>query len=150
MSSSPPRLSSQRVQANGTLGGDVVGVEAGPLLAFVLEPVRPNPARGGALSVQFSLAGDGPATLELLDVAGRRIASRDVGAFGAGRHTVNLGEGVHVAPGVYLVSLRQGLERACDAGLGDGAANASSGTLASVGTPATGAPSVPLAWMRWA
>jgi hypothetical protein len=62
----------------------------------------PNPARHG-LIVSFSLPASEKATLELLDVTGRRIRSRDVGTLGAGRHVVNLGGSV--PPGFYLVRL---------------------------------------------
>jgi hypothetical protein len=74
-------------------------------LAFALDPVRPNPSRGGALTVRFSLPTDAPARLELLDVAGRRIASHDVGA---GQHTIDFGAGQRLEPGLYLVRLTQG------------------------------------------
>jgi len=43
-------------------------------------------------------------------VAGRRVASRDVGSFGPGRHQLELREAL--AAGVYLVRLSQG-GRAC-------------------------------------
>jgi hypothetical protein len=80
-------------------------VLAGPRLTFALDPVRPNPSRGGTLTVRFSLPTDAPARLELLDVAGRRIASHEVGV---GQHTLDLGAGQHLAPGLYLVRLTQG------------------------------------------
>ena len=80
-------------------------------LAFALEPVRPNPARGGPLTVHFTLASASAASLELLDVAGRRISGREVGSLGAGHHALDLGEGRRLAPGLYLVCLRQGASR---------------------------------------
>ncbi len=83
------------------------GVEDGPV-AFALDGVRPNPARGRALSVAFALPTAAPAKLELLDVSGRRIAVRDVGALGAGRHTVNLSESGAVPSGLYWARLTQG------------------------------------------
>ena len=55
--------------------------------------------------VRFSLPGGAPARLELLDVAGRRIAPHEVGA---GQHTLDLGEGHRLAPGLYLVRLTPG------------------------------------------
>ena len=91
-----------RIQVFGYPGAEVPGAGS---LSFALEPVRPNPARGGELAVRFSLPTDAPARLELLDVAGRRVASREVGA---GRHTLDLGEGQHLAAGLYLVRLTQG------------------------------------------
>jgi hypothetical protein len=100
----------QRVLANGALGGGAVDVsdEPAPALAFALEPVRPNPSRGGALTVRFTLPSAAPASIELLDVAGRRIAAPEVGSLGTGRHALDLGQGQQLAPGLYLVRLRQG------------------------------------------
>jgi hypothetical protein len=96
----------QNVKANGELGGyPGADVLADAPFAFALDPVRPNPSSGGSLIVRFTLPSDRPATLQLLDVAGRRIASHDVGA---GQHTFDLGAGQHLAPGLYLVRLTQG------------------------------------------
>jgi hypothetical protein len=97
----------QRVQANGELGG-VAGVPREAPLALALEPVRPNPSLGGTLTVQFTLASPAAAALELFDVAGRRIVRRELGSFGAGHHALALGAGPGLAPGLYLVCLRQG------------------------------------------
>jgi hypothetical protein len=77
-------------------------------LAFALEGVRPNPASGRQLMVHFTLPVAQAARLELLDVAGRRVAARDVGALGAGAHAVDLAEGARINPGLYFVRLRQG------------------------------------------
>ncbi len=84
--------------------------------ALALAGARPNPATS-ELSVAFTLPDPGPASggcppgahaparLEAFDLAGRRVASRDVGALGAGSHVVKLGEGVRLACGVYVVRL---------------------------------------------
>ncbi len=89
-------------------GGSTVGVDGRAPLSFALEPVRPNPARGRVPRLDFVLPSDGPARLDLLDLGGRRIAHREVGAMGAGRHAIDLGEGAVLAPGLYLVRLQQG------------------------------------------
>ena len=75
---------------------------------LALAGVRPNPTSSRALVVEFTLASDGPATLDLLDVMGRVAARRDVGALGPGRHTLSLSEGRRLAPGVYVLRLVQG------------------------------------------
>lgn len=98
----------QRVRADGQLGGDAAGVPGEVSLAFALDPVCPNPTRGGVLTVRFTLPAAAPASLELLDVAGRRVAAREVGSLGEGIHTLDLGEGLRSAPGLYFVCLRQG------------------------------------------
>jgi hypothetical protein len=76
--------------------------------AFALDPVRPNPTSGSALTVRFALADAALARLDLLDVAGRRVASREVGSLGGGSHTTNLDGGARLAPGIYVVRLTQG------------------------------------------
>jgi len=58
--------------------------------------------------VSFSLPSAQRATLELLDVTGRRIVRREVGSFGVGPRTLDLSQGQHLAPGLYLVRLTQG------------------------------------------
>ena len=52
----------QRVGPAGLLGG-TVDVPRGISLAFALDPVRPNPSRGGALTVRFTLPGAAAASL---------------------------------------------------------------------------------------
>jgi hypothetical protein len=81
---------------------------AAPAVAFALDGTRPNPAIGGRLMVHFALATGEAATLELLDVAGRRVTGRTVGTLGAGRHSIDLGEGRRLKPGLYFVRLTQG------------------------------------------
>ena len=76
-----------------------------PRLAFALLGVGPNPTRG-PLRIEFSLADRQPAMLELLDVAGRRVAAHEVGSWGPGRHQLDLRGGLPA--GVYLVRLTQG------------------------------------------
>jgi hypothetical protein len=70
--------------------------------------VAANPARGRALVVDVALPSADPARLEVLDVMGRRVAMRELGSLGTGRHSVDLGAGQRFAPGVYLLRLTQG------------------------------------------
>lgn len=84
------------------------GVGDGAPVAFALHGARPNPATAHALHVAFALSTAAPARLELHDVGGRRVLTREVGGLGAGRHSVNLAEGRRVATGIYWVSLSQG------------------------------------------
>jgi hypothetical protein len=77
---------------------------------LTLGPARPNPGSGSRLIIPFTLPVAAPARLELLDVSGRRVAVRDVGSLGAGRHTVDLAEGQRLPAGVYLVRLMQGTQ----------------------------------------
>jgi len=87
--------------------GATLAVAAKPP-AFGLEGARPNPARGAALEIRFTLPDAEPATLELLDVGGRAVLSRGVGALGAGPHAIDLSAGTRIRPGLYFVRLTQG------------------------------------------
>jgi hypothetical protein len=78
-----------------------------PFTRLAIRGVRPNPTPGD-IWVSFALPNGDPARLELLDVAGRRVAEREVGSFGAGAHQVRLTEGPSLGPGVYVVRLSQG------------------------------------------
>ena len=52
-----------------------------PATSFALDRVSPNPATN-RFTVSFVLPSAAPATLELVDLGGRRVMSRDVGSFG--------------------------------------------------------------------
>ena len=78
----------------------------GETRGFDLRGVIPNPARGSGFNVSFALPDAHPATLQVLDVAGRRIAAREVGSLGPGRHSVRIGDR-RMAAGVYLVRLER-------------------------------------------
>jgi len=73
--------------------------------ALGIEPVSPNPVRvGSGVRAAFTLPAEGAALLEVIDVAGRRRFTREVGALGAGRHQVDLG-GLRLDPGLYWLRL---------------------------------------------
>lgn len=72
-------------------------------VAFALEGARPSPARD-VLEVSLALPDAAPARLELLDLQGRRLAAREVGDLGAGRHRVTLGPR-RLPAGVYWLRL---------------------------------------------
>ena len=79
-----------------------------PAAAFALYGARPNPpvsSREGVF-IALALPDDLPATLELLDVAGRRLAERRVA--GIGDQRVNVSEGMVLKPGMYFVRLTRG------------------------------------------
>jgi hypothetical protein len=99
-------------QRGAVVGGEIwVDVPTSPTtvppggpLSFALAPVHPNPVVGRFL-VSLSLIEGAPARLDLLDVAGRRRASRSFEA--AGPQTVDLGGASDFAPGVYFLRLTQ-------------------------------------------
>jgi hypothetical protein len=68
----------------------------------------PNPSHDGAATITFALRSTEPAALELVDLAGRTVVSREVGALGAGVHRVTLDAGQRVPAGVYFARLTAG------------------------------------------
>jgi len=83
------------------------GVEEPAVWQLALGGARPNPTRG-AIQAWFTLPGRERATLEVLDVAGRRVERREVGSLGAGPHVMTLGGGRAMRPGLYFLRLAQG------------------------------------------
>jgi hypothetical protein len=78
-----------------------------PRWELALERARPNPSPRGALEGAFTLPDASPARLELLDVAGRRMAAHDVGSLGPGRHVVTLAREGSLPAGAYVLRLTQ-------------------------------------------
>ena len=88
----------------------VTGAEASVAGEMHLAAPMPNPVRGAA-TLRFALPSAGDATLDLLDVTGRRVAVVATGAFAAGPQTVvwdGEADGVALAPGVYVLRLTHG------------------------------------------
>jgi hypothetical protein len=78
-----------------------------PAPRLALDGLRPNPSPG-AMTVSFSLPDAQPASLEVVDVSGRRVAQREVGSLGIGPHVLRLAETGSLQPGIYWLRLRQG------------------------------------------
>ena len=97
-----------KTDGSGAIGEIAVDVPAA--WALRLEHAGSNPSSSDP-SVSLTLPSHEPATLEVLDLQGRRLRVRDVGALGPGRHHVSLSQGRSLAPGVYLVRLRSGERR---------------------------------------
>jgi len=87
-----------------TYAGEV-WVDVPGSLALSIEGVRPNPAVNAA-AVWFTLPSGDPATLELIDVAGRQVFSRTLTGLSAGRQMLRL-EGAVPTSGVYFLRLTQ-------------------------------------------
>ena len=78
-----------------------------PGIELALLGASPNPA-SESFHVAFTLPNSDAARIDVFDVAGRRVASREVGTLGPGFHTVDLGESREIAMGVFWLRLRQG------------------------------------------
>jgi PKD repeat protein len=100
------------------VGGGVslqAGPDAGPEVSstasearFALLGVKPNPALSGTdVEVQLSLALHGTAAVQVLDIAGRVMAERDLGSLGPGTHEVRIPWRSRPQPGIYWVRLTQ-------------------------------------------
>jgi hypothetical protein len=82
----------------------LLGVEPGHW-TLALEGAHPNPAVNG-VRVWFTLPSRERATLEALDIAGRRVLHREVGQMGPGRHSVDVSASIR-KPGLYFLRLVQ-------------------------------------------
>ena len=78
---------------------------------FALEGALPNPAAGD-FAIVFTLAGREPASIEVFDLAGRRVHAESVSALGPGRHTVSLAGERAWSAGLYFLHLTQGAQHA--------------------------------------
>lgn len=88
-----------------------LAVTVPPRPRLAVRALSPQPA-SGAPEVELTLAASAPARLELIDVAGRRLAARDLAGLDPGAHTMRLDEAAALAPGLYWLRLVQGADRA--------------------------------------
>lgn len=72
--------------------------------AFALRGFTRNPAPSDAL-LEFSLPDGASARLDVFDVAGRTVASREVGSYGAGTHRIEVPELRQAPAGLLFVRL---------------------------------------------
>ncbi len=94
------------------LGPDNLVVDATGPAPFGMSAPAPNPTRG-RVTVQLSLAGVGPASLEVVDVCGRRVWSRrlDAATAGAGPFAFDLSGSLR--PGLYFLRIDGGGRSVC-------------------------------------
>jgi len=88
-----------------------VRAHAGTTSGLAFTRVWPLPAHG-ALNVAFTLPTDAPATLEIVDLAGRRLHREEIPGGAPGPRTVRIAPATALAPGVYWVRLAQDGARA--------------------------------------
>ncbi|MFN8588386.1 MAG: T9SS type A sorting domain-containing protein [Candidatus Eisenbacteria bacterium] len=83
------------------------GVNDGPVTAYALSPVFPNPTRGTA-TFAFALPAAGHVKLTVLDVQGRQVLSLADGEFAAGRHSLawTNGRTALLGAGLYFARLQ--------------------------------------------
>ena len=82
-------------------------VDVPSAVALTLQGFQPNPSVGAPL-VAFSLPTTAAGRLELFDLAGRRVAERDLAGLPAGRHLIRLDAQGEIKPGAYAVRLQHG------------------------------------------
>jgi hypothetical protein len=85
------------------IAGSEAWVDVPTKLSLTLAP-RPNPVVG-VLLVGVTLPDARGGRLELIDINGRRVASRDLSDLGAGHHNIRLDETARIAPGVYTLRM---------------------------------------------
>jgi hypothetical protein len=82
-----------------------VMVPARPLLALRIHGAQPV---SGPIAAELTLPDASSARLQLVDAHGRRIAEREVGSLGPGRHLLTMSDARSLAPGVYWIRLTHG------------------------------------------
>lgn len=98
-------LAEYNAQSGQYLGGTNAVGDVPKVLA--LAGVFPNPA-WDRFRVSFSLPARGHTTLELIDVSGRRLRTREWDDLAPGSHSVDLGDRADLNAGVYWVRLTHG------------------------------------------
>ncbi len=112
------------LDSNGNL--ETFGFLLKPAAPVAAEPVAetarfavsaaPNPLGAAGTRLSFALGAPAEVSATVFDVRGRRVRTLDAGALGAGPHTLRWDgrdrAGRSVAPGVYVVRLTAGAERA--------------------------------------
>lgn len=100
-------------QRGETFGGQTqvtlpitTGVGPGGVATFAIDAVRPNPAVAHMV-VSYTLSNSESASLELVDVSGRRWLDQDLGAMGSGTHQLDIATAGRYPPGLYFLRLRQ-------------------------------------------
>jgi hypothetical protein len=91
-------------QGGSELSGPETWIQA-PGLSLALGGAIPNPSRTGVVAIGLVLPADDTASFEVIDLAGRRVASQRL--VGAGSHTIEIGRESPLASGVYVVRLSQ-------------------------------------------
>lgn len=97
-------LAYRLVDAGRVLAGSEAAVRVPEAERFALRGFTSNPVTSDR-TIEFSLPDAAPARLELLDVAGRVLARREVGALGAGTHRVAFDEAWASRPGLVFARL---------------------------------------------
>lgn len=92
----------------GSPYGGEVWVDVPREARLAIAGLTPNPG-GADAAIVFTLASRERATIEMVDLAGRRVFAREVGSLGPGTHALPLGG--RIAPGVYWLRLEQGARR---------------------------------------
>lgn len=88
---------------SGSQLSEVVELVVPGATVLELAGFRPNPALGSA-RIHFALPDDRPASIQVVDLRGRRVFQRDVGSLGPGNHSIPV-EGTGFASGVYWIRL---------------------------------------------
>jgi len=107
------------IPPRGIRGGALAGEASAPSRAsleasiparLALRVRGPQPV-AGALELELSLRSAAPARLDVMDLAGRSLASRDLAGVGPGTVTLRLDSATPLAPGLYWLRLTQNGER---------------------------------------
>ncbi len=90
------------------VSSQTTGVGTDPAAVRFTVRAAPNPARGGLVRLQLVLPVSRGALVELIDLTGRLVSSRELGSAAAGPQAVGLPIKSGLAPGLYFARVTQG------------------------------------------
>ncbi|HEY6195595.1 MAG TPA: T9SS type A sorting domain-containing protein [Candidatus Eisenbacteria bacterium] len=90
------------------VSSQTTGVGTDPASVHFAVRATPNPARDGLVRLQLVLPASGGALVELIDLAGRQVSSRELDSAAAGKRSVELPIPSGLAPGLYFARVTQG------------------------------------------
>jgi arabinogalactan endo-1,4-beta-galactosidase len=66
----------------------------------------PNPTKEGSFNLEFGLEKEGPISIEIFNIAGKKIYNKQVPSFNKGNHKIEFGKSdINLASGVYLLKV---------------------------------------------
>ena len=68
--------------------------------------IYPNPTKEGSFNLEFGLEKEGPVSIEIFNITGKKIYNKQVLSFNKGNHKIEFGKSdINLASGVYLLEV---------------------------------------------
>ena len=68
--------------------------------------IYPNPTKEGSFNLEFGLEKEGPVSIQIFNIAGKKVYNKQVPSFSKGNHKIEFGKSdINLASGVYLLKV---------------------------------------------